>query len=188
MENTKYLKNKQNPEKDKQALLDKIKSGKIFIYPTDTIYGLGCNALNSESVKQIKEIKSRDKDKPLSIIAPSLKWIEKNLIIPHNTNLKKYLPGPYTLILKKKKKNFLKHVSSTDSLGIRIPDCNFSLLIQETNLPFITTSVNLSGEKFAKNIKEISKKIKNKVDVIINEGELNTKPSTLVINGKEIKR
>ena len=56
-------------------IIDFIRKGKIFIYPTDTIYGLGCDALNEKSVEKIKEIKKRDKDKPLSVIAPSKKWI-----------------------------------------------------------------------------------------------------------------
>tara|TARA_Y100000310_G_C20573514_1_gene759282 strand:+ start:776 stop:1288 length:513 start_codon:yes stop_codon:yes gene_type:complete len=167
-------------------LQNKIKQGKVFIYPTDTIYGLGCDATNEKSVNKIKKIKFRDKNKPLSIIAPSIKWIKENCIV--DVNLEKYLPGPYTLILKKKNKDFLKHVSDTDSLGVRIPDSEICNEIQKNNLPFITTSVNLSGEDFVINIKEISPDILEKVDEIIDIGELNGNPSTLVIDGKEIKR
>jgi len=169
-------------------LINQIKQGKIFIYPTDTIYGLGCDATNIQSVNKIKNIKQRDKDKPLSIIAPSIKWIKQNCIIPKDLNINKYLPGPYTLILKKQKPNFLTHVSNTDSLGIRIPNNNFTKQIQKSKLPFITTSVNLSGKKPLTSIKQLKSKIKNKVDIIIDEGELNGKPSTLIINGKEIER
>lgn len=163
-----------------------IKQGKIFIYPTDTIYGLGCDATNEQAVEKIKQIKERDRDKPLSVIAPSLEWIEKNCII--DADLDKYLPGPYTVILKKKEKNFLNHVSSTDSIGIRIPNCDFTKQIQKAEVPFITTSVNLSGQAFAKNVGEIPEEIKNKVDVVVDTGELNGKPSTLILNGKEINR
>lgn len=163
-----------------------IKQGKIFIYPTDTIYGLGCDATNIEAVKKIKQIKSRDADKPLSIIAPSLDWIEENLVV--DCNLKKYLPGPYTLILKKKNQEFLNQISSTNSLGVRMPDCDFTKEIQNSGVPFITTSVNLTGEPFAVSVSRVKKEIKNKVDVIVNVGELNGRPSTLVIDGEEIKR
>ncbi len=75
-----------------------ILAGKIFIYPTDTVYVIGCNALDKKAVARLKEIKKRDKNKPLSIIVPSFNWIEKYCII--DINLKKYLPGPYTIILK----------------------------------------------------------------------------------------
>ncbi|MDP2925039.1 MAG: L-threonylcarbamoyladenylate synthase [Nanoarchaeota archaeon] len=171
--------------KEKQ-IISEIKSGKIFIYPTDTIYGLGCDANNVSSVNKIKLIKKRDSNNPLSIIAPSIGWIKKNLII--DTDLDKYLPGPYTIILKKKNLNFLSNVSNTDLLGIRIPNNDFTKIIQKTNVPFITTSVNLSGETPITKIPEINKEILEKVDYVIDVGELNGRPSTLIINGKEIKR
>lgn len=163
-----------------------IKSGKIFIYPTDTVYGLGCDATNIQSVNKIKKIKKRDEDKPLSVIAPSISWINDHLIV--DCDLSKYLPGPYTLILKKKNPEFLKHVSSTDSLGVRIPDNEFTGEIQKAKVPFVTTSVNLSGEPFVKNISEIPEEILANIDHIIDYGELNGKPSTLIIGGKEINR
>jgi len=172
-----------------ENLIKNIKEGKIFIYPTDTIYGLGSDATNLTAVNKIKKIKSRDKDKPLSIIAPSMAWIEKHLIIPKNLDLNKYLPGPYTIILKKQNPTFLNHISPTDSLGIRIPDIELTKEIQSSNLPFVTTSVNLSGEPFLTDLKDLDSKIKDQVDLIIPATSiLSGKPSTLIINGKELKR
>ncbi|MBU1136626.1 MAG: L-threonylcarbamoyladenylate synthase [Nanoarchaeota archaeon] len=168
-----------------EELKKEIFAGKIFIYPTDTIYGLGCNALNKNSVQKIRDIKKRDKDKPMSIIAPSVRWIRENCII--NTNIKKYIPGHYTLILRKKNTCFLSYVSK-ETIGIRIPLSDFTDRIRKTGVPFITTSVNLSGEKPANQIYEISSKIIKKVDFVIDNGKLSGKPSILVINGKEIKR
>ncbi|MFA4952692.1 MAG: L-threonylcarbamoyladenylate synthase [Candidatus Pacearchaeota archaeon] len=173
-------------EIDEEEILIGIEEGKIFIYPTDTIYGLGCDAENKDSVEKIKQIKQRDRDKPLSIIAPYIKWIEENLII--DTDLNKYLPGPYTIILKKKNLDFLKHVSNTDSIGIRIPYNEFTKIIQNSGKPFITTSVNLSGESAIESINEIPKEIEDKIDIIIDAGKLEGRPSTLIIGGKEIKR
>ncbi|HJO15128.1 MAG TPA: L-threonylcarbamoyladenylate synthase [Candidatus Pacearchaeota archaeon] len=169
-----------------KELKEKILSGKIFIYPTDTVYGLGCDATNKNSVKKIKEIKFRDKDKPLSIIAPSIKWIKENCIIEYN--IEDYLPGPYTLILKKKNVNFLNWVSETNTLGIRIPNNDFCDKIRKIRKPFITTSVNLSGENPAVSIKDINIEIIKQVDEVIDNGKLNGKSSTLIINNKEIKR
>ncbi len=169
-----------------KELKEKILSGKIFIYPTDTVYGLGCDATNKNSVKKIKDIKFRDKDKPLSIIAPSIKWIKENCIIEYN--IENYLPGPYTLILKKKNVNFLNWVSETNTLGIRIPKNDFCDEIRKIGKPFITTSVNLSGENPAVSIKDINIKIIKQVDEVIDNGKLNGKSSTLIINNKEIKR
>jgi L-threonylcarbamoyladenylate synthase len=171
---------------DKKELKELILLGKIFIYPTDTIYGIGCDATNIKSVNMIKELKKRNKDKPMSVIAPDIHWIKDNLII--DVNLDEYLPGPYTIILKKKNKDFLSHVSNTDSLGIRIPDNKFTKKIQESKVPFITTSVNISGKPNIKNISEIKKSMFKKVDYVIDLGELSGNPSTFVINGREIQR
>lgn len=167
-------------------IIKDILEGKIFIYPTDTIYGIGCNAIDIDAVEKIKQLKQRDRDKPISIIAPGFSWIKKHCII--DVDLKQYLPGPYTLILKKKDFNFLSHVSPTEFLGIRIPDCDFSKKVRKAGVPFITTSVNLSGEPFAKTIWEIPQQILDKADIIIDEGELNGNPSKLIKNGKELKR
>jgi L-threonylcarbamoyladenylate synthase len=167
-----------------EELKKQILSGKIFIYPTDTIYGLGCNAEDETAVQKIRNIKKRE-EKPFSLIAPNLRWIEDNLILGYD--IKQYLPGPYTLVLKKKNPEFLSHVSG-ESLGVRIPNNKFCDKLRETGIPFITTSVNLAGERPANKLSEISPEIVKKVDIVIDEGELSGKPSILIINGKEIER
>ena len=168
-----------------KILKQEILRGKIFIYPTDTIYGIGCNALDEKAVEKIRLIKKRDA-KPFSVIAPSFAWIGENCIV--DFDLRKYLPGPYTLILKKKKPSFLSWVSDKETLGIRIPNYPFTRKIQKANVPFITTSVNFSGKKPASSMDEIPKEILNKVDYVINEGKLSGKPSTLIIEGEEVRR
>ncbi|MEK6951697.1 MAG: Sua5/YciO/YrdC/YwlC family protein, partial [Nanoarchaeota archaeon] len=89
---------KQEFIKNKKEFIKKIKHGSIFIYPTDTIYGLGCISINKRSINKIKQLKQRT-NKPFSIIVPSKNWILKNC--KSNKNLKMYLkkiPGKYTLI------------------------------------------------------------------------------------------
>ena len=158
----------------------------IFIYPTDTIYGIGCDAENNDLVGKIRTIKKRDK-KPFSIIAPNISWIKKNCEIDEKI-LKKYLPGAYTLLLKKKNRNFLKHISDNEYLGIRIPNHPMTKILQKTKNPIVTTSVNLSGEKSANNISEIDQEILNQVDFVIDAGKLSGKSSTLIKDGKIIER
>jgi L-threonylcarbamoyladenylate synthase len=171
-----------------KEMIEAIKSGKIFIYPTDTVYGIGCNALNEKAVERIKEIKGRDANKPMSIIAPSKEWIHENTEAKKEV-VDKYLPGKYTLILRKKDKNFLNSAANGETLGVRLPDCDFTELVKLANVPFITTSANLSGEKTASEIKEISKEVLDKVDMIIDEGKLDGTPSTIVLeDGSLLKR
>mgnify|MGYP001570208132 CR=1 FL=1 len=170
---------------EKENLIRDIKSDKIFIYPTDTVYGLGCNALIKRSVERIREIKGRDGDKPLSVIAPSKEWIYENLIASKE-EINKYLPGKYTLILRKKDFKFLDYVSKSETLGVRMPKQDFAELVKKAEAPFITTSANLSGEKPASSIGDINKEILNKADLIIDSGIINGKPSTIIFEDGSI--
>ena len=171
-------------EINKADIVRKIKNGDVFIYPTDTIYGLGCNALNEESVERIRKIKGRE-GKPFSVIAPNKQWILKNFKIL-NKNFIKKLPGPYTYILNTKKKLVAKGVNGgMKTLGVRLPDHEFVELIKRAKVPFVSTSVNVSGKKEAKSIKGIPKRILNSVDIVINDGYLHNNPSTLIdLTGK----
>ena len=167
---------------------------------------MGCDASNEESVKKIKELKylapkgvppaqtaSVDTDKvgnaekPMSVIAPSVEWIKEHCEVS-DERIEKYLPGPYTLILKKKDKDFMKDVAPADTLGVRIPDCEFTELVEKAGVPFITTSVNFAGEPFAMKISDIDSKILDAAEIVIGVGELDGRPSTLIIDGKEVKR
>jgi len=124
---------------------------------------------------------------PLSVIAPSIEWIKRNFEIKFPSYFK-LLPGPYTLILKKKDPDFLKWVSHTDSLGIRIPDHYFTVFVQRARVPFVTTSVNVSGRPYAKDIHEVDQSILKGVDVIIDAGRLEGKPSKIIdLTGSEPK-
>jgi len=169
-------------------ILEKIKDGSIIIYPTDTVYGIGCNALNVDAVNKIKQIKASDGNKPLSIIAPSKEWIYQHTKATPEL-VDKYLPGRYTLVLEKKDPTFLSHVSPSDTIGIRIPAHKFSKIIEKAGVPFITTSANLAGEKPASSIDEINREIFIKADMIMNGGKLPGTPSTIVFqDGTELKR
>jgi len=151
---------------------------KIIIYPTDTIYGIGCYALNSELVKKIKEIKKRE-NKPFSIIVNKT-WIRDNCEV--NKLVEEYLrklPGKYTFILELKNKNAVsKEVNNNgETIGVRIPKHEITKILP---IPFVTTSVNLSGEKPITNIKDIPEEIRNRVDLIMDYGTLKNQASTVI--------
>jgi tRNA threonylcarbamoyl adenosine modification protein (Sua5/YciO/YrdC/YwlC family) len=173
---------------NKEYLLKQIKNGAIFIHPTDTIYGIGCNALDSKAVSKVRKIKKRPKT-PFSVIAPSKKWIKENC------NNKSYyfnkwiskLPGPYTMILKLKNKEVIsKEVNSgLNTLGVRIPNHWFSKVAKELNIPIITTSANVVGGDFMTSLEDLSQEIKSKVDFIIYEDEKKARPSKIIDLTKE---
>ncbi len=166
----------------KEEIIEEIKKGKIFIYPTDTVYGLGCNALLPDSIKKLRTIKNRDA-RPFSIIAPNKDWIIKNCEIDEFA--KKWLnriPGKYTLIMKLKNKECISSETNNymDSIGVRIPDNWFSKILAETDIPFITTSVNLQGDSPMTSLGDVNEKIKESVDYLIYQGEKKGKPSAII--------
>ncbi len=165
----------------KEDYIESIRKGKLFIYPTDTVYGLGCNALLASAVKKLREIKNRDA-RPFSVIVPSKEWIIQNCEM--NDFAKRWfnkLPGKYTLLMKLKDKDIVKNANnSLEILGVRIPDHWFSKIIAEAGVPFITTSVNLAGGVPMTSLKDVNDTIKNNIDYIIYEGEKKGKPSAIV--------
>ncbi len=162
----------------------KILLNRVIVYPTDTIYGIGCNAEKKELVARVFEIKQRDKSKPVSVIAPSKEWILKNLEVSKEL-VDKYLPGPYTIVAKKKTA-ILPHIDE-DSLGVRIPKHKISELVAQISAPFVTTSANLSGQPPANSVGELPKEILNQVDLVIDGGKLAGKPSTIIDVRTELK-
>lgn len=166
----------------KEHFLKRIREGAVFIYPTDTIYGIGCDATNDEAVKRIREIKHRS-EAPFSVAVPSKSWIKDNCIL--STEAKKWLdklPGPYTLLLKLKNKYAVAAavVQKTDILGIRIPDNWFSKAVAELGLPIVSTSANITKENHMTSLNDLDREVAVKVDFIVYEGEKESSPSTIV--------
>lgn len=178
-------------EIEKLSFFKKIFNGAIFIHPTDTIYGLGCNAENEEAVRKIRDIKQRQ-DTPFSVIAPSKDWIRENCEIDKKAEewIEK-LPRPCTLILKLDNKECVaKSVNlGMDTLGVRIPKHWFSAVVEEFGKPIVTTSANVTGGNFMTSIDDLDDSIKPKLDFTVYEGEKKANPSELVdLSKKEIKR
>ena len=167
---------------EKDSIRNRLKEENlVLVYPTDTIYGIGCNALSKEAVQRIRKIKKRESS-PFSVIAPSKEWIVKNCSLNENAKewLKK-LPGPYTLVLKTKEECVAKNVApGLKTLGIRIPDHWFSGFVKEMNIPIISTSANVSGNDFMTSLEDLDEDIKGKVDFIVYEGVKEGKPSRII--------
>jgi L-threonylcarbamoyladenylate synthase len=168
---------------EKEFYLNEIRSGKVFIYPTDTIYGIGCIGAHSNSIEKIREIKQRS-GKPFSIIVPSKDWIEENCELREDKKeqLSK-LPGKFTFIIKLKNKNIVAKESlirDFEAIGVRIPDNWFAEFIGENDLTFVTTSVNVSGEPSLLKKEDLKKEIEKKVDYFIDCGPLENSSSTVI--------
>ena len=167
---------------DLDSHIEHLSYGAVFIYPTDTLYGLGCDARNNALVQRIRRIKNSYKQ-PMSIIAPSKKWITDNLVIkPEHHEWLDKLPGPYTLILERKVADCVAHDVNpfNSTLGVRMPKNWFSDVVNKLNFPIVTTSINLHGQKPCDSVSDVSNNMEYMVDVAIDEGEIKGYPSTLV--------
>ncbi|MBI2657180.1 Sua5/YciO/YrdC/YwlC family protein [Candidatus Woesearchaeota archaeon] len=167
---------------ERNSILDSIASGSVFVYPTDTIYGMGCNAQNPSSVKKIRQLKQR-LSSPFSVIAPSLEWINENCITTKEGEewLEK-LPGPYTLIFKLKNANCVaKEVNpGIKTLGVRIPKHWIRNIAAEAEVPIVTTSVNRSNEEYMTSLEDLDPAIKGGVEFVLYEGRKEGKPSKII--------
>ena len=133
-----------------------LRNGSLIIYPTDTVWGIGCDPFNQESVDILFKMKGK-KENGVSILIDDKKRISEFCLVKKTyVNLiEKLLPGPVTLILKSKI-TFAKGVTKKDNIAVRIPNNKTSISLVKEN-PIITTSANLHGKKIAPNIDEARK-------------------------------
>ncbi len=157
----------------------------IIIYPTDTIYGLGCSVLSKKAIQKIYHLKRRERQKPFSFVCADLSMVAQYAVVAKTQYkiLKKYLPGPYTFILEastQAPKEIMPR-KKRSTVGIRIPDHAVPLaIVKRLGLPIITTSVNLAGEESYGNPEVMAERFGKQVDIILDTGILPKEPSTIV--------
>lgn len=142
-----------------EEAVEALKAGKVIAVPTDTIYGFACDACSLEAVNRIYEIKGRMLTRPLSICVGNVTEIKDFAVtdhLPHGL-LGSLLPGPVTVILRRGKSSDLEKSLNPglDSIGVRVPDCNFIRIIAHgLGKPVALTSANLSGQPSSLCIKD----------------------------------
>lgn len=163
-----------------------LKDGGVILYPTDTVWGLGCDATNEQAVEKINAIKGRSSDKSFIILLDTDAKLQSYVTeIPEVAyDLIEYTENPLTIIFSGAK-NLAKNVINADgSVGIRVVKHDFcEQLIHRFRKPITSTSANLSGEPTPKTFDEISDEIKEAVDYVVDwEQDLNVdkKPSTIM--------
>jgi len=116
-----------------EKIVQIIEKGGIVIFPTDTVYGIGCNPYNENAVKKIYQIKSRAKLKSLPVLAYSLDIVKKIALVDQFTEkiIEKYWPGPLTLILTLTDKKLKKSLNLENKIAVRIPDSECTLKLLE---------------------------------------------------------
>lgn len=186
----KILKTNQN-EVDKNVIDKAVKvlaDGGVILYPTDTVYGLGANIFNRKAVRKVYNIKKRSYLKPVSLLVSSKDAIP--LVSKASLNqlnfIDKYLPGPYTFILKKSKIVPRHLTSGSANVGVRVPKSEIACSLAKI-FPITTTSANLSNKDTLDTPEEILKQLGCEVDLIIDVGPLKSgNPSTIIdLTGEE---
>ena len=163
--------------------VDILKRGGIIIYPTDTVYGIGCDIFNKSALDKVRSIKNDPDIKLLSFICPNLKNISKYAKVSDYAyrRMKYLLPGPYTFILPAAKQVPKKLWTKRNTVGIRIPDHNVALkIVEELGNPIVSTSVtDRTGNVLIDPI-EIKSIFNNQVDLMLASGNLIGQPSTVI--------
>jgi len=164
-----------------KVLIEQLKES-VFVYPTDTIYGIGCNALDEVLVNKVRDIKQRH-TLPFSVIAPGKAWIREHCVVDAKAEewLEK-LPGPYTLVMELKDPKMIPDAVNMGlgTLAVRIPDCWFSEVVRKMKMAIVTTSTNLTGQNHMTSLDDLHPSIRKNVAHIIYTDELKGRPSTIV--------
>lgn len=156
--------------------------GGIVLYPTDTVYGLGANIFDNKAVKRIFDIKQRSYVKPLSILVSDVSAIDlvAKVSLSQKEIINRYLPGPYTFILKKRNIVPRAVTGGLANVGVRVPDSKLACQLASI-FPITTTSANISDDDVLSNPNEILNQLDCDIDLVIDVGELkSTNPSKII--------
>lgn len=155
---------------------------KVIIFPTDTVYGIGCSIFDVKGIERIYAIKHRNKEKPLACLCASLEQIEEiaQLDTKARKLIQKFMPGALTLILPAKPE-VTNHIGYK-TIGVRIPNASLAIQILTDNGPMLTTSVNESGNVPLNNYEEILKDYGSLVEQIYPPQEVSSNVASTVLD------
>lgn len=164
-------------------VVESLRNGGVIAYPTDTVYGIGCDIFCRPAIEKVYRIKGRDRHKPLSFICSDLSEISKYAKVSDEAFriIRRLLPGPYTFVLEAT--NLVPRIMLTNrhTVGIRVPQNAICLaIVKELGNPIITTSANVSNDEVLCDPALIHEKFGSQLDVVIDGGVLPNEPSSVV--------
>ncbi|WP_123535225.1 L-threonylcarbamoyladenylate synthase [Halosimplex salinum] len=169
-----------------------IEDGEAVVYPTETVYGLGVNAVDPDAVERVFELKGRDRDKPVSLGVPS---VERAREYTHPTErelafMREFLPGPVTVVVERRDVVPNVLTAGRDRVGVRVPDHELALeLFEAADVPVTATSANLSGTGSVREVEALSSEVRDAVRVVLDGGRTDGRESTVVdVESGEIHR
>ena len=171
-------------KEDIEAVIELLKEGNVVAFPTDTVFGLGVIYENEEALKALKDSKGRPENKPIPTMVASLKQIEEIAEVDERARklVEAFMPGAFTIILKKKKGLPEYLTNGFDTIGIRMPDDAFVLdVIKGCGKPLLVTSANLSGEDTGITDEQVLSQLDGRIDAIV-LGEAKGKTASTIVD------
>ncbi len=172
----KYIDFKEFVDTEKlKFVANEMRNGKIVVFPTETVYGIGTNGLNEASVQKLYEIRNRPTTKPISLLVSDISMAQKYTKSISDIEYKimnAFFPGPLTIVLKKAA--IVPNITTANSefVGIRMPENDIARnLVSYAGVPIATPSANIAGHPSGTNIKSIMNDFSNTVDYFIDSGE-----------------
>ncbi len=166
-----------------KRVADVLRADGVIVYPTDTVYGLGCDINSKKALERVRRIKKIDNKRHLSFVFADLKTIAHYAQVDDNSYriLKRYLPGPYTFVLKATRLVPRIVLTKRNEVGIRIPDNRIcQALVQELGNPILSSSVRLPDDQLLDHPKEIDAMYKGQVDLVVDGGTFLPEPSSII--------
>jgi tRNA threonylcarbamoyl adenosine modification protein (Sua5/YciO/YrdC/YwlC family) len=160
-----------------------IQNGGLIAYPTDTIYGIGCDLFNKAAIEKVYQIKKMPRYKPLSFICADLKDISVYAQVSNTAYkmMKRLIPGPYTFILNATRMVPKIMLTKRRTVGIRVPENNICLsIVKELGNPIISTSASVMKDEIMSDPVEIENAFGHSIDIIIDGGVLISEPSSMI--------
>ncbi len=162
---------------------DVLRSDGVIAYPTDTVYGLGCDIRSKKALERVRRIKRIDNKRHLSFVFADLKTISQYAQVSDNDYkiLRRYLPGPYTFVLKATRLVPRIVLTKRNEVGIRIPDNRIcQALVAELGNPILSSSVRMPDDQLLDDPREIDNMYKGQVDLVVDGGVFLPEPSSII--------
>ena len=160
-----------------------IEDGELAVYPTETVYGMGADAVDADAVERVFEVKGRARDEPVSLGVPSVERALKyvNPTDRESAFMREFLPGPVTVVVQRRDVVPDVLTAGREKVGVRVPDHELGLaLFEASDAPVTATSANLSGTGSVREVDELSDEVREEVSEVVDGGRTDGMESTVV--------
>ncbi|HKL30549.1 MAG TPA: L-threonylcarbamoyladenylate synthase [Natrialbaceae archaeon] len=167
---------------DLDAAASAVRDGELVVYPTETVYGLGADALDPDAVERVFEAKGRDRDDPISLAVPDVETALEYVQVSDRERrfMDRFLPGPVTVVCERRAPVPDALTAGLDRVGVRIPDHDLALALLDRVAPITATSANVTGRPSVTRLADLDPEIRDAAAVVLDGGETGGTASTVV--------